>query len=57
MEPLAVNVREAARLTSLSARSIRRYISSGRLSVVRAGRRVLVPMPALRQFMQEATRK
>ena len=57
MEPLAVDVQEAARLTSLSPRSIRRYISSGRLSVVRAGRRVLVPMPALRQFIENGTRK
>jgi excisionase family DNA binding protein len=47
MEPLAVDIREAARLLSLSARTIRRHIQSGRIKAVRVGRRVLVPIEAL----------
>lgn len=51
MEPLAVDVHEAARLTSLSARTIRRHIRLGRLRVVRVGRRLLVPMESLRALL------
>jgi excisionase family DNA binding protein len=53
MEPIAVDVKEAARLTSLSVRSIRRYIALGRLRVTRVGRRVLVPLASLRQMVRE----
>lgn len=42
MEPLTVDIREAARLTSLSPFTIRAYIKSGRLASVRVGRRVLI---------------
>jgi excisionase family DNA binding protein len=48
MEPLAVDIREAGRLTSLSPRTIRRYIKSGQIRATRLGRRVLVPLEALR---------
>src|SRR5205814_3025765 len=39
MEPLLVNVKEAGRLTSLSPYTIRAHIRSGRIEVVRVGRR------------------
>jgi excisionase family DNA binding protein len=42
MEPLAVDIREAARLVSLSPYTIRAYVKSGRLASVRVGRRVLI---------------
>jgi excisionase family DNA binding protein len=51
MEPLAVDVHEAARLISLSARTIRRYIQIGRLRAVRIGRRVLVPVKSLKALL------
>lgn len=57
MEPLAVDLREAARLTSLSVRTLRRYIRQNRLHVVRVGRRVVVPMAALRQFLGEGAER
>jgi excisionase family DNA binding protein len=57
MEPLAVDLREAARLTSLSVRTLRRYIRLGRLPVIRAGRRILVTPSALRLFLEEGTRR
>jgi excisionase family DNA binding protein len=51
MEPLAVDVREASRLTSLSVRTIRRYIAGGQLKAARVGRRVVVPLDALRALV------
>jgi len=53
MEPLAVDVREAARLTSLSVFTIRRYIRRGILPAIRVGRRVIVPTEALRMLIRE----
>jgi excisionase family DNA binding protein len=53
MEPLAVDIREAGRLTSLSPRTIRRYIKSGRIRAVRVGRRLLVPIDALRSVINQ----
>jgi excisionase family DNA binding protein len=53
MEPLAVDLREAARLTSLSMRSLRRYIKTGRIRGVRIGRRVLIPLDSLRRLLQQ----
>lgn len=54
MEPLAVDVREAARLTSLSVRTIRRYIKDSRIRVVRVGHRVIVPLDSLRDLVSPA---
>ncbi len=54
MEPLAVDVREASRLTSLSVRTIRRYIAGGQLRATRLGRRVIVPLDALRALIGDA---
>jgi excisionase family DNA binding protein len=53
MEPLAVDVREAARLTSLSVFTIRRYIKRGALRAVRVGRRVLVPVAECERVAKE----
>jgi excisionase family DNA binding protein len=52
MEPLVVDVREAGRLLSLSARTIRRHIRSGRIKAVRVGKRVLVPVEALTEMVK-----
>jgi len=54
MEPLAVDIAEAARLLSLSPRTIRRHIRSGHIQAVYVGRRVLVPIEALRKTLIEA---
>lgn len=53
MEPLAVDVQEAGRLTSLSTRTIRRYIKLGRIHAIRVGRRILVPVSSLKQLLEE----
>jgi excisionase family DNA binding protein len=52
MEPLAVDVEEAARLVSVSPHTIRRAIRSGRLAASRCGRRVLVPIESLRILLR-----
>ncbi len=55
MEPLAVDLSEASRLTSLSVRTLRRYVRMGRLKVVRVGRRVLVPIGSLKELLKVGT--
>ncbi len=54
MERLAVDIREAARLTSLSPHTIRNYIRKGRIRAVRVGRRILVPVSSLEHLLREA---
>jgi excisionase family DNA binding protein len=54
VDPLAVDVHEAGRLLSLSARTIRRHIQSGRIKAVRVGRRVLVPLEALIEMLNRS---
>jgi len=51
VEPLAVDIKEAARLTSLSVRTIRRYIKDSRIRAVRVGHRVIVPLDSLRALV------
>jgi excisionase family DNA binding protein len=45
----AVSVREAARLLSVSRRTIENYIASKSIRAVRVGRRVLVPMKSVNE--------
>ena len=42
-EPIAFNIKEAARLLSVSPWSIRRWIREGKVHAIRMGSRVLVP--------------
>jgi excisionase family DNA binding protein len=46
----AVSVREAARLLSVSQRTIQNYIASKAVRAVRVGRRVLVPMKSVNEI-------
>ena len=50
MEPLLVTIPEAARLLSLSRRSIENLIYTGRLARRKIGRRTLIPAAAVRAF-------
>ncbi len=50
MEPLAVDVSEAARLLSVSVFTIRRMLRDGRLQPIHIGRRVLVPLESLQSL-------
>ena len=52
-QPLAVDVREAARLTSLSVHTIRLYVNTGKIPATRIGRRVVIPMESLERLVKE----
>lgn len=57
---LAFDVKEAARVLSISPWTIRRYISDGKLKAVRIGRRVLLEPSALNELLEtgrEGTRQ
>ena len=56
-KPLAVKVTEAARLTTLHPWTIRQYIKNGRLRAVRCGRRLVVPISALEDFLRGDAKK
>lgn len=53
MEPLAIDVKEAARLSSLSVFTIRRYIKRGLLKATRVGRRVIVPVSSVELLVRQ----
>ena len=53
MQPLAVDVREAARLLSVSPFSIRIWAKKGRIFTVKAGTRRLVPMSEIERIARE----
>ena len=50
--PLAVSIHEAARLLSVSPRSIQNYIQVRMLSARKIGRRTVIPMRALENFLR-----
>ncbi len=52
IQPLSVGLKRAAVLSGLSERTLRYYASSGRLRVCRAGRRLLVPLSSLKEFVE-----
>ena len=51
-----LSVKEAAHILDASERTVRNYISSGRLPAKRKGRQLFVPEEALQVFMQAAAR-
>ena len=53
MEPIAVSIQEAARLTSLSVRTITRHIKAERIRGIRVGRRLLVPVASLQALVSD----
>lgn len=52
METIGVNVKTAAEMTSLSPHTIRAYIRAGKLKAVRVGRRVIIPLEALKELIR-----
>lgn len=50
--PLAVDTREAARLLSVSTRTIQNYISAKLLPARKLGRRTVISVRALEAFLQ-----
>ena len=54
-EPLALGIREAARLLSVSSWSVRRWIRQNKIRAVRIGRRVLVPSSEVERLSGNTT--
>ena len=54
MPPKAVSVREAARLLSISPRTLDKYVALKVIPTVRVGRRVLVPMKSVNEVVSKA---
>jgi excisionase family DNA binding protein len=52
-ERLAADIREGAKMTSLSPHTLRKYIRLNKLKAVRVGRRILVPIAALRELVSK----
>jgi excisionase family DNA binding protein len=50
MEPMLVGKREAARVLSVSVRTLEHLIAAKQITVRRVGRRVLVPRKELEKF-------
>ena len=53
LKPLAVSIPEAARLLGLSPHTIRFYIRQSKISPVRFGRRVSIPMSEIERLARE----
>jgi len=53
MEPIAIDVQEAARVTSLSTHTLRLYIRQKKLRAVHVGRRVVIPVAELHKLVTE----
>jgi excisionase family DNA binding protein len=51
-DKIAVSVREAARLLSVSPRTIQNYITAKLLSARKIGRRTVIPVRALEAFLR-----
>lgn len=52
MQAMAVNMKQAGELLSLSERTVQRLIYSGRIRAVRAKRRITIPVRALEEFLE-----
>jgi excisionase family DNA binding protein len=52
IEKLAVNIREAARLLSVSPRTIQNYLAAKVLPARKIGRRTVIPVRALEAFLR-----
>mgnify|MGYP001559523162 CR=1 FL=1 len=57
MEPLAVDLREAARLLGVSRFTVRRWIKRGSLRSMSLCRRVLIPLSSLRDLIENAPQR
>jgi hypothetical protein len=51
LEPLAVNIREAERLSGLSSRTLYRAMAAGRIRAVKRGTTTLILMESLRTYI------
>ena len=52
MDKIGVSIEEAAKLTSVSAFTLRRQTKSGNLKVARVGRRLVIPVSELEKLLK-----
>jgi len=52
VEKIGVSLDEAAKLTSVSAFTLRRQIKAGKLKVARVGRRLVIPVSELEKLLK-----
>ena len=52
MEALAVDAKTAAAMIGLSVNTVKTYTRTGRIRTVRAGRRSIIPVRALEEFLE-----
>ncbi len=57
MEPLAVDIATAARMTSLSVHTLRLYVKKKILRATKCGRRVVIPVASLEKLVHEGAPK
>ena len=57
MEKLGVSLDEAAKLTSVSAFTLRRQIKRGNLKVARVGRRLVIPISELEKLVRPVAQR
>lgn len=55
--PQAVSIKEAARLLSISPRTVQNYISLKTIPTIRIGRRVLIPMKGMKMIASRGLRE
>jgi hypothetical protein len=56
IDPITVDFPRAAKMTSLSVNSLRRFARIGKLKTILVGRRRLIPVAALHQLLEESDR-
>lgn len=57
IEPLAVSIPEACRITSIKRSSLYRELAAGRIVAVKVGSRSLIPMESLRNWLKGLPRE
>jgi excisionase family DNA binding protein len=54
---LAVTIAEACRITGIGRSTLYELVGEGRLPLAKIGRRSVIPFPALRDLISQATRQ
>jgi excisionase family DNA binding protein len=56
LPPLTISFKQAAQMLNVSSSSVRRQAAAGRVATIRVGRRKLVVMDSLREFVKPAAK-
>ena len=53
LPPLTISFKQAAQMLNVSASSVRRQAAAGRVATIRVGRRRMVVVDSLREFVRD----